>query len=114
FSLNPVNLWAQATGGIDRDVEVDIDEDELAAAVDQATTGLDSKPVEGKVSLDGATVKTRAAAVGLTVEREELADDIAKGWPDQHEFEAPTSKPEPKVLQKEIDAFVKDELKPLI
>ncbi|NYF97522.1 VanW family protein [Janibacter cremeus] len=114
FSLNPVNLWAQATGGIERDVEVDVDEEALAAAVDKETEGMDAKPVEGTVKLDGATVKTRASKAGLTVERDELTRDIADGWPDQHEFEAPTSRPEPKLKQKDIDTFIKDELKPLI
>lgn len=114
FSLNPVDLWAQATGGITRDVEVDVDEEALATAVDTATEGMDSKPVEGTVKLDGATVKTRASMAGLTVERDELTQDIAQGWPDQHEFEAPTSQPEPKLQQADIDAFIKDELKPLI
>lgn len=114
FSLNPANLLAQATGGIDRDVEVDIDEQQLAEAVDEATAGMDKKPVEGTVKLDGATVKTRASKAGLTVERDELTEDIADGWPDQHEFAAPTSEPEPKLQQEEIDTFVTDELEPLI
>ncbi|WP_338750710.1 VanW family protein [Janibacter alittae] len=114
FSLNPVNLWAQATGGIDRAVEVDVDEQALATAVDAATEGMDSKPVEGTVKLDGATVKTRASKAGLTVDRDELTNDIAEGWPDQHEFEAPTSRPEPELTQTEIDTFVTKELRPLI
>lgn len=114
FSINPVDLYQQATGGIDRDIAVAVDEDEVAAAVDEATADADRKPVEGKVSLDGATVKQTAAKPGLTVERDELTQLVVDGWPDEHEFTAPTSEPAPKIGQDEIDAFVEKDLEPLV
>lgn len=114
FSLNPVDLWAQATGGIERDAEVDVDEEQLSAAVDEATKGMDSEPVEGNVTLEGATVQTKKSKLGLSVERDELTGAIADGWPDKHQYEAPITRPEPELLPKEIDAFVEDELRPLL
>lgn len=114
FSLNPVDLWAQATGGIERDAEVDVDEEQLSAAVDEATKGMDSEPVEGNVTLEGATVQTKKSKLGLSVERDELTGAIADGWPDKHQYEAPITRPEPELLPKEIDAFVEDELRPLV
>lgn len=114
FSLNPVDLWAQATGDIHRDVEVDIDEEQLSAAVDEATKGMDTEPVEGSVALEGATVQTKESKLGLTVQRDELTAAIADGWPDQHQYEAPITRPEPELLPEEIDAFVEDELRPLV
>lgn len=114
FSLAPTKLWAQARGGIDREVAVDVDEETLAAAVEEATDGLDKKPVEGTVELAGATVETTPSRVGLSVEREELTDVIADGWPDQHEFAAPTTRPEPTLQQEDIEAFVAEELEPLV
>lgn len=114
FSLNPVDLWAQATGGIERDAEVDVDEEQLSAAVDEATKGMDAEPVEGNVTLEGATVQTKKSKLGLSVERDELTGAIADGWPDKHQYEAPITRPEPELLPKEIDAFVEDELRPLV
>ena len=114
FSINPVDLYHQAAGGIDRDIEVTVDEDEVAAAVDEATADSDRKPVEGKVSLDGTTVKKTAAKAGLTVEREELTELIVDGWPEEREFTAPTTEPAPKISQDEIDTFVTEDLEPLI
>lgn len=114
FSFNPVDLYHQARGGVDRDVEVAVDEDRLADAVDEATEGLDEKPVEGKVSLDGADIKQSKAKPGLQVEREDLAEEVAAGWPDEHEFTAPTSRVAPKIAPKEIDRFVEDDLEPLV
>lgn len=114
FSLNPVDLWAQATGGIERDAEVDVDEEQLSAAVDEATKGMDAEPVEGNVTLEGATVQTKKSKLGLSVERDELTGAIADGWPDKHQYEAPITRPEPELLPKEIDAFVEDELRPLL
>lgn len=114
FSLDPMDLWAQATGGITRDVEVDVDEEELSAAVDEATKGMDAEPVEGSVALEGATVTTKESKPGLTVQRDELTEAIADGWPDDHQYEAPTTRPEPELLQEEIDSFVEDQLKPLL
>lgn len=114
FSINPVDLYSQATGGIDREIEVAVDEDQLADAVDEATEGLDQKPVEGTVGLDGAKVTQTAAKPGLAVDREELVGDIADGWPQSREFTAPTSKPAPKIGQDDIDTFVEEDLEPLV
>ncbi len=114
FSLNPVTLWAHVAGGVDRDVEVDVDESRLAKAVDTATKGLDKKPVEGTVKIEDGAVRTTASKPGLSIKRDELTAAIADGWPREHRFEAPTSTPEPKLTQAEIDAFVKDDLEPLI
>ncbi len=114
FSFNPVDLYHQARGGIDRDVEVAVDEDQLADAVDEATEGLDEKPAEAKVSLDGVDVKQTRARPGMEVEREELADEIADGWPDEHEFTAPTTRVEPTIAQDDIDRFVEEDLEPLV
>lgn len=114
FSLNPVSLWTHVSGGPDLEVEVEIDEDALTAAVDDATRGLDAKPVEGEVTLVGAAVKKRASKPGLTVDRAQVAQDIADAWPGQHEFAAPTSTPAPKLGQDEIDRFAEDDLGPLV
>lgn len=114
FSINPVDLYEQATGGIEREIEVDVDDGRLADAVDAATEGLDAKPVEGKVTLDGAEVKQTAAKRGLTVDRDELTETIADGWPQKHEFTAPTTQPKPKISQADIDSFVTQKLEPLV
>ena len=50
----------------------------------------------------------------MKVEREDLADEIADGWPDEHEFTAPTSRVEPEVSQDDIDRFVEEDLEPLV
>ena len=114
FSLNPVNLWAHVTGGVERDVEVTVDEDELAAAVATATKGLDAKPVAGKVTLEGAEIQTTKSKPGRTVEQEDLTSAIARDWPTKRSFEVPTSTSKAEPSQKEIEAFVDGELKPLL
>lgn len=114
FSLNPVDLYNNVAGGVDRDIETTVDEDRLDSALEDATADLDKKPVEGKVSLDGAEVKQTAARPGRTVERDELAGAIADEWPGTRTFTAPTSEAAPKIEQDEIDDFVEGELEPLV
>lgn len=114
FSLNPMDLWNHVRGGVDRDVDVTVDEDALASAVDASTTMLDKKPVEGKVTLTGATVKKTASKAGLSVDRDAVVKTITDEWPDKRTFEAPTTEPAPKLSQAEIDRFAKDDLGPLV
>ncbi|WP_162786654.1 VanW family protein [Janibacter anophelis] len=114
FSLNPLDLWNHVRGGVEREVEVEVDEESLASAVDEQTASFDKKAVEGKVTLEGTTVKKTASKPGLTVDREAVVESIAQEWPQQRSFDAPTSKPAPKLSQAEIDRFTKDELEPLV
>lgn len=114
FSLNPAVLLDHVRGGIDREVEVTVDEEALAAAVEDKTASLDKKPVEGKVGLDGAKITKSASRPGLRVERDELVQMIADGWPQTRTHEAPTSAPAPKLSQAEIDRFVEEDLSPLV
>lgn len=114
FSLNPADLLAHVRGGIEREVEVEVDEDALSAAVEDKTKALDKKPVEGRVRLQGTKIVKTASRPGLTVRREELVQAIADGWPRTRTHEAPTSAPAPKLSQAEIDRFVEDDLAPLV
>ncbi|UUZ45484.1 VanW family protein [Janibacter limosus] len=114
FSLNPSDLWNHVRGGVDRAIEVDVDEDALTKAVDAKTKALDKKPVEGTVALEGTTIKKTASGPGLTVDRARVVDTIAQEWPQQRSFDAPTSAPAPELSQTEIDRFAKDDLAPLV
>ncbi|QBF46816.1 VanW family protein [Janibacter limosus] len=114
FSLNPSDLWNHVRGGVDRAIEVDVDEDALTKAVDAKTKALDKKPVEGTVALEGTTIKKTASRPGLTVDRAQVVDTIAQEWPQQRSFDAPTSAPAPELSQTEIDRFAKDDLAPLV
>ena len=114
FSLNPVNLWNHATGGVTRPVETQVDEDRLAEAVDAATQDLDKKPKNATVSLEGASVKTTKAASGRTVEREDLTAAISEGWPQTRAYEAGTTEVEPGLTDEAVTAYVTDEVEPLL
>lgn len=114
FSLNPADLLAHVRGGIEREVEVEVDEDALSAAVEDKTKALDKKPVEGRVRLQGTKIVKTASRPGLTVRREELVQAIADGWPRTRTHEAPTSAPAPELSQDEIDRFAEDDLAPLV
>ncbi|EKA62812.1 von Willebrand factor A [Janibacter hoylei PVAS-1] len=114
FSLNPVDLWHHVRGGVERDVEVAVDEQALADAVDAKTSMLDKEPVEGKVTLEGATVKKTASKPGLSVDRDAVVESIADEWPAERSFDAPTTEPAPQLTQAEIDRFAKDDLEPLV
>lgn len=114
FSLNPVDLVNHVRGGVEREVEVAVDEDALAAAVDEATDGMDVKPTEGKVALDGAKITKTASKPGLTVERDKVVEAIVEGWPSNRAIDAATTQPKPKLSQAEIDRFAKDDLAPLV
>jgi vancomycin resistance protein YoaR len=114
FSLNPADLWNHARGGVEREIDVAVDEDALAKAVESKTKPLDKKPVEGEVTLTGTTVKKTASTPGLTVDRDAVTTSIASAWPQDRSFDAPTSEPAPKLSQAEIDRFAKDDLEPLV
>lgn len=114
FSLNPADLWNHVRGGVEREIEVAVDEDALTSAVDAKTKALDKKPVEGKVTLTGTTIKKTASTPGLSVDRAHVVKAISDTWPSQRSFDAPTTEPKPKLSQTEIDRFAKDELGPLV
>ncbi|MDN5715758.1 MAG: VanW family protein [Janibacter sp.] len=114
FSLNPADLWNHARGGVEREIDVAVDEDALAKAVESKTKPLDKKPVEGKVTLTGTTVKKTASTPGLAVDRDAVTTSIATAWPQDRSFDAPTSEPAPQLSQAEIDRFAKDDLEPLV
>lgn len=114
FSANPADLFAHVTGGTDRPVEVAVDEEALAAAVDTGAAELERKATEGKVSLDGDQVEVKKSVAGNAVDREAVVTQVTDGWPSRLEFSAPESSVEPTLTQKEIDRFVKDDLEPLV
>ncbi len=113
FSLNPVDLLNHVRGGVERPVVAAVDEDALAAAVDAGAKGVERKPVEGSVSIDGDQVKTKPSKPGLAVDRGDLVSQVEDRWPRSTTFTARTSDVGPVLAQAEIDRFVKDDLKPL-
>lgn len=112
FSANPVDLVTQVFGGSEHPVEVSVDEEELRSAVADAAQEVDREPVEGKVRLEGADVRTTDSKAGLRVDQDALVEDIREGWPKGEDFTAETREVAPDLTQAEIDTFVGEQLRP--
>lgn len=114
FSLNPMDLLDHVRGGSDHELVTSVDEDALAGAVDTVGEKLDKDPKNGSVSLKGAQVKATKSVTGREIDRGGLVDAIAAGWPEKGEYQATAKTLEPELAQADIDAFVKDDLEPLV
>ena len=103
FSLNPVKLLGHLTGGVDRGLTTDIDEEKLRAAVSKAAAELAVAPKEGSIAVTGGKVSVVQPVKGQEVEVDPTVDAIASAWPRSVPFVAPVKESAPAVTPEELE-----------
>ncbi len=103
FSLSPATMWAHVAGGSARPAAVRVDRDAFAATVEKSRPKLDTKPVEGAISLKGGTVAVRTPSPGTTTHVERTADAVRRAWPGDRTVRVAAVVVSPKVSAQELD-----------
>ncbi|WP_299033397.1 VanW family protein [uncultured Pseudokineococcus sp.] len=121
FSLDPRVLWAHvADRGEEVAPETTVDDDALAAAVEDLAGRVDAAPVEGDVVFDAEGYDVVAAVPGTALDREAAAAALEEAWPgvlDQaapEALELPAEAPAPAVDAEAVDAFVASFAEPAV
>ena len=114
FSANPVDLVKRAVGGSEHPIRTDVDRGALDKAIARAAAKVDRKPVDGTVTLKGTDIDASKARSGRSVDQQELAEQVEDGWPQERTYTAPSKRVEADITQSEVDAFVDQDLEPLL
>ena len=121
FSLDPRDLWAHvADEGRDVPPATTVDEDALAAAVDDLAGRVDAEPVEGDVVFDAEGFDVVAAEPGTVLDREAAVTALQDAWPaalgqaGPEPLELPADAPAPAVDAEAVDAFVTSFAEPAV
>ena len=102
FSLSPATMWAHLAGGSEQPAVVTVDDAAFTATVDKGRTKLDTKPVEGAISLKGGKVTVRQPATGTTTDVAGTADAVRRWWPGDRTVEVAATAVAPKVTADEL------------
>ena len=115
FSLHPATLWSHVVGS-ERDLPLlgTVDRESLTAAVRAQAADYDREPVEGEVALTEAGVEVVDATDGRELDVEETVDAVARAWPGQDEVEGHAEAVRPRLTQKEVERFTREEVEPAL
>ncbi len=115
LSYDPRNLWAQVTGdGRSLPLQTEVDQDKLAAALEDVAPELALEPVEGEVVLSRGQVSATRPMKGHEVDVQATADQVARQWPDEPEVEAQLTERRPVLTTEQVQAFVTDVAEPAL
>jgi len=102
---NPLHLWRQIVGEGEHAATSKVDEDKLAAAVEDLTSSLALAPVDGTVVFVDAVPKSTAAVDGWKLDEDGAVQTLTDGWISaERPVVLPTEVVAPAVTQEETDA----------
>lgn len=114
FSLDPRDVVAHLTGGSDRDVRVDVDEETLDAALDKARATLDVSATDGALSIAKGAIETKDAVVGRRLDVARTRSRLLEQWPRTTTTDAVMQEQQPAVPQKAVDQAVATVARPVL
>jgi len=115
LSYDPRNLWAQVTGdGRSLPLQTTVEQDKLAAALEEVAPELALEPVEGEVVLSRGRVSATRPVKGHEVNIPATADQVAGQWPADPEVEATLSERRPVLTTEQVQTFVTDVAEPAL
>lgn len=115
LTFDPRNLWSRVSGdGRDLDLEVDVDEDALRAAVADLAPEVAAAPVEAEVVLTRGEVRTTLPEAGHALDVEETASSVRRAWPKETEVAASVTGLPPVLSAEQVQAFVADVVEPAL
>lgn len=104
FSLNPVRIWEQLTGGEQRPVLTRVDRSRLAGYVSEQVKAVQTQPKDATVAFADGKVSVTPPVVGVEVQVDQAVGQIGSGYPRVREVTATVVTTEPKVSQAKLDA----------
>ncbi len=105
FSMNPVRLWEQLTGGGDIKPVIKVDEKKLATAIAGLGDALEKDPVDGTVQFVKGVPTATEAKDGTALVTDEAAAVIRSGWlVEKKSLTLPTKPKAPAITQAKTDA----------
>ena len=109
FSLAPGTVKKHLFGDkIDRPLKTKADVNKLSAAVTQAAGQFEGAGKNGSVKFVGGKVQVTRSTDGTGILADDVARQIAAGWPGKTTFNASVGRTAPPLTNAEIDAFVKE------
>jgi vancomycin resistance protein YoaR len=79
-SWDPGRMWNFFTGGDDLEPVVDVDEDELDAAIDKFAKKVDQQPVEGGIVFENGAAEMELPETGQELERDAASDAVVAAF----------------------------------
>lgn len=114
FGLAPARFWEQLFGIGAIEPVAEIDENALAAAVEQVGEALVTEPVDGSVLFVDGQAQATAAVEGAAVDAGAAAAVITDGWlTAARPLELPTEVTAPAITQAEVDRVLVEVARPL-
>ena len=119
-SWNPTRIWDSLTGGDDYDVVVSVDDEALAAALDDFGKQADRPARDGGVRFTGAEAVARDPRTGEAVDREASADLVEAAYvegitePGSPRVELPTTPQEPDIGKADVSVAMDEFANPAV
>lgn len=108
-SWNPARMWAYFTEGDDLDAVLSVDDDALAAAVDEVAKTVDTASVEGQVRFVNGRVVSRMPEAGREVDRDAAAAAVQDAYlGDGEPVELEVTEVVPEVTAAQVQAAMDD------
>src|SRR4029453_1153922 len=114
FTLDPVRIWQNLTGSVERQVATTVDETRLTAAVAAHAREAEVAPKDGSVSFADGTATGVAAVTGGTGAVEPLARQLAAAYPRASAITAEVMLTPPTVTQEAVDSALDSFARPLM
>ncbi|WP_062209004.1 VanW family protein [Demequina oxidasica] len=106
FTLNPLTIIAHFTTGSELDPVVVVDDDAMDAAMKSASVQLDTSAKDATVVITGTVASANPGEPSVTVDHDDTAARIEKGWPAQANFDAAAAIVDANISDYEADRMV--------
>ena len=115
FSLHPMKLWAQVSGGSNIDAKLVADDAALATEVDRLAEAFAQEPTDAELAISDANVNVQPAQEGVSIVKDESQAVIVDDWlAGDAPIQLPTETVEPEISTEELETFAADTIEPLL
>ncbi len=113
-SWSPAHVWRVLTGGGETEPVVTVDQDSLGAAARRLEHDHNRAPKDASLTVDGTTVKTTKATVGVTVDPAATATALREGYLGDEPVALPAVEAQPAVTDDEVAALRSSTIDPAL
>lgn len=114
FSLNPVRIWDNMTGGSDVAPTVDVNESKMKATVDSMVKESVTEPIDASIKFVGIKPKVTKAHKGVSLNRDESVKKITETMLDGKTIVLPVEEKEPEIKDSQAQEALTKLAKPLV
>lgn len=105
-SWSPGRMWNYFTGGDDLAPVAEVDDEELAGAVEKVAAKIDEQPVEGGIAFQDGTAEMKLPETGQRLDREAASEAVVEaflaGGPSEGVVQLPVDDVPPEVSEDEV------------